>query len=114
MSGKRVRRQFLMERKAEVVRRHLSGKVPVSDLADELQVQPSLIHLWIKQVLDQAEAAFAKAPGRVRRAEDAKDRKIAELEAKVAQRDAKLAQKNEVISELMQEHVQLKKELGEP
>jgi len=114
MSGKRARRQFLAERKAEVVLRHLSGKEAVSDLADELQVQPTQIHLWVKQVLDQAEAAFAKTPGRGRRVEDAKDRKIAELEAKVAQRDAKLAQKNEVISELMQEHVQLKKELGEP
>jgi len=114
MSGKRTRRQFLAERKAEVVRRHLAGKEAVSDLADELQVQPTQIHLWIKQVLDQAEAAFAKAPGKSRRVEDAKDRKIAELEAQVAKRDAKLAQKNEVISELMQEHVQLKKELGEP
>jgi len=114
MSGKRTRRQFLAERKAEVVRRHLSGKEAVSDLADELEVQPTQIHLWIKQVLDQAEAAFTKTPGKGRRAEDPKDRKIAELEAQVAKRDAKLARKNEVISELMQEHVQLKKELGEP
>jgi transposase-like protein len=114
MSEKRTRRQFLAERKAEVVRRHLAGKEAVSDLADELEVQPTQIHLWIKQVLDQAEAAFAKAPGKSRSVEDAKDRKIAELEAQVAKRDATLAQKNEVISELMQEHVQLKKELGEP
>lgn len=121
MSGKRTRRQFLAERKAEVVRRHLSGKEAVSDLADELEVQPTQIHLWIKQVLDQAEAAFTKTPGKGRRAEDPKDRKIAELESKIAQTEAKVAQahaklarKNEVISELMQEHVQLKKELGEP
>jgi transposase len=121
MSGKRARRQFLAERKAEVVRRHVADKVPVSDLADELQVQPTQIHLWIKQVLDQAEAAFAKAPGGKRRAPSEQDRRVAQLEATIAkkdaviaQRDAKLAQKNEVISELMQEHVQLKKELGEP
>lgn len=121
MNAKRSRRQFLAERKAEVVRRHVADKTPVSDLADELEVQPTQIHLWIKQVLDQAEAAFAKTPGKARRVEDARDRQIAELKAKIAhqdavlaQRDAKLAQKNEVISELMQEHVQLKKELGEP
>ncbi|MDZ4779696.1 MAG: CAP domain-containing protein [Planctomycetia bacterium] len=39
-------------------------------------------------MLDQAEAAFAKMLGKARRVEDAKDRKIAELETKVAQKDA--------------------------
>jgi transposase-like protein len=116
----RNRRRFTASQKAAVVRRHLSGKEAVSDLADELKVQPSQIHLWVKQVLDQAEQAFDRPVGR-RPAEDAKDRQIAALQATVAQReatlaqrDAKLVQKNEVISELMQEHVQLKKELGEP
>ena len=57
------RRHFSDEFKANVVRRHLEDKVPVSDLAAELEVQPSLIHLWIKQVLDQAEKAFQRPKG---------------------------------------------------
>ena len=37
------------------------------------------------------------------------------LQAKLLERlQSKLVEKNEVIAELMQEHVQLKKELGEP
>jgi transposase len=40
------------------------------------------------------------------RQDDAKDRKIIALEAKIQL-------KNEVVAELLQEHVQLKKELGE-
>lgn len=106
MSDGRTRRHFSAPQKAEVVRRHLCGKVPVSDLADELQVQPSLIHLWVKQVLDQAERAFDRSPGRPKGLEQAKDQQIARLEAK-------LAKKNEVVAELMEAHVQLKKELGE-
>ncbi len=47
MSGSRTRRQFSAEQKAQVARRHWSGKTPVSGLADELKVQPSLIHLWV-------------------------------------------------------------------
>ena len=43
MSG--TRRHFSAEQKAQVVRRHLAGKEPVSKLAEELQIQPSLIHL---------------------------------------------------------------------
>ena len=103
--SRKNRRHFGAEKKAQVVRRHLAGKEAVSDLADELDVQPSLIHLWVKQVLDQAEKAFERAAV-PRRKEQAKDAKIAQLEEK-------LTTKNEVISELMEENVKAKKECGE-
>jgi transposase len=99
------RRHFSAQQKADVVRRHLVGKAPVSDLADELGVQPSQIHQWVKQVLDQAEKAFEKS-GRGSRADEAKERRIEQLQAK-------LANKNEVIAELMEENVRAKKECGE-
>jgi transposase len=102
-----TRRPFTPDQKAQVVRRHLSGKELVSDLADEFGLQPSQIHNWVKVVLDQAEKAFQDGPGRPPRLEQAKDRKIEQLQAK-------LVQKNEVIAELMEDHVKLKKELGEP
>lgn len=101
----RSRRNFSPEQKADAVRRHLRGNEPISDLARQLGVQPSSIHGWVEQVLAQAERAFDRAPGQ-RLAVEAKERRIAELEDK-------LTNKNEVIAELMQEHVQLKKELGE-
>lgn len=100
------RRHFSDTVKADAVRRHLADKMPVSQLADELEVQPSLIHLWVKQVLEQAEQAFARSKGPKRKTDDAKDRKIAHLEAK-------LADKNEVIAELMEENVKAKKANGE-
>lgn len=106
MSNGHTRRHFSAEQKAAVVRRHLSGKEPVSDLADELGLQPSQIHLWVKQVLDQADQAFARGGGRPARVEQAKDRRIEQLETK-------LATKNEVIAELMEENVRAKKESGE-
>jgi transposase-like protein len=101
----RTRRHFTPEQKAQIVRRHVVGKEPVSNLADELGLQPSLIHGWVNQVMAQAERAFDRPSGK-RRKEEAEARKLAHLEAK-------LANKNEVIAELMQEHVQLKKELGD-
>jgi transposase-like protein len=111
---KQRRRHFGDDQKAAIVRRHLADKVPVSDLADEYQVQPSLIYLWIRQVLEQAERAFQQPGGKRGRAQrDAKDRRIAELEAGLARQQAKLVQKNEVISELMEENVRAKKANGE-
>jgi transposase-like protein len=100
-----IRRHFTPGQKAEIVRRHVAGKEPVSNLADEFGLQPSLIHNWVNQVLAQAERAFERTSGQ-RRQEEAEAQKVARLEAK-------LANKNEVIAELMQEHVQLKKELGD-
>jgi transposase len=44
------RRHFSREQKAQVVRRHLSGKAPVSNLADEFGIQPSQLHAWVKQI----------------------------------------------------------------
>jgi len=101
----RVRKQLTTEQRAQVVRRHLADKVPVSDLADEYGVQPSQIHVWVKQVLDQAEQAFRRL-GRPSKGETTKSRQIERLEAK-------LTQKNEVIAELMEENVRAKKANGE-
>ena len=103
----KTRRQFSPDQKAQIVRRHLSGKVPVSDLADEYGLQPTQIHNWVKLVLDQAEKAFQNAAGRPPRAELVKDKKIEQLQAKIVQ-------KNEVIAELLEENVKAKKAVGEP
>ena len=104
MSSKK-RRHFTAEKKAQIVRRHLADKVAVSDLADEFGIQPSQIHTWVKQVLDQAEKAFERL-GSPRGKEKAKEIKITQLEDK-------LTTKNEVIAELMEENVKAKKANGE-
>jgi transposase-like protein len=101
----RKRRHFTPQQKAEIVRRHLTGKEAVSALAEEFQVQPSQIHGWVGQVLAQAEVAFERK-GKADRHERGKDDKITRLEAK-------LVQKNEVIAELMEENVRAKKANGE-
>ncbi|TWU02790.1 transposase [Stieleria varia] len=102
----RSRRTFTAREKAAVVKRYLVDKIPISDLCDELGLQPTQVYSWQKQLFENAEAAFA-TPGRKPRQDDAKDKKIEALEAKIQL-------KNEVVAELLQEHVQLKKELGEP
>ena len=103
------RRSFTAEQKADVVRRHLKDKVAVSDLADELNIQPSQIHQWVSAVLSQAEQAFIRnsSGGKSKaKLEDTKQRQIRRLEEK-------LQLKNEVISELMEENVKAKKENGD-
>ena len=86
-----TRRRFSPEQKAAIVRRHLSGKEPVSDLADEVSVQPSQIHLWVKQLLDQADRAF-QPNGRRNSAPNDLQRRLASLEAALARKDELLAE----------------------
>jgi transposase len=100
-------KHFTPAQKADIVRRHLIGKEPVSDLADRFGAQPSQVHNWVRQVLEQAEKAFQVGPGRPIKPDKTKDHRIKQLEAK-------LIHKNEVIAELMEEHVKLKKANGEP
>jgi transposase-like protein len=102
----RQRRRFTAEVKAQIVRRHLAGKEPVSKLAEEFGVQPSQIHGWVNLVLTQAEQAFEHSAGHGRSEQAA-------LATRVEQLQAKIVHKNEVIAELMEANVQAKKELGE-
>ena len=98
------RRHLNADQKVAILKRYLVEKSPISDLCDEYGVQPSQVYQWQKVLFENGAAAFERSG---RRAEDAKDRKLAALETKVQQ-------KNEVIAELMQEHVQLKKATGAP
>lgn len=90
----------------------LGDKAPVSDMADGYQIQPSLIFLWVKLLLDQAKRAFRQPDGWLARAvRDPKDQKFALLDAHVAQQEAKLAHKHEVNAELVEVNVRAKKSL---
>jgi transposase-like protein len=95
----RERKNYTPEEKVAILKRHLVEKVPVSDLCDELGLNPTVFYGWQKQLFENGAAAFEKTR---RRQVDRRDQRIERLEAK-------LAQKNEVLAELMEEHVQLKK-----
>ena len=102
----RPRRHFAGTEKVAILKRHLLDKVPISDLCDELHIYPNQFYAWLKEFFENGHAAFDNGR-KAKTVEDAKDKKIEQLEAK-------LQRKNEVLGELMEEHVQLKKELGEP
>ena len=85
------------------MRRHLIDKEPVSKICDELNIHVTRFYSWQRQFFENGAAAFQKQR---KPAVDPKDARIEKLEKK-------LQQKNEVLAELMEEHVNLKKELGE-
>jgi transposase len=105
MNSGKQRRHFEGADKVAILKRHLIDKVPISDLADELDIQPTQLYDWLKKFFENGHLAFDN--GRKSKAvEDANERKIQQLEAK-------LTRKNEVMAELMEAHTELKKSLGE-
>ena len=100
------RKHYSPAQKVALLRRHLIEKIPVSDLCDEQQLNVNVFYQWQRQFFENGAAAFERS-GNSRRSDDAKDRRIAQLQAK-------LVQKHEVISELMEETVLAKKSIGEP
>lgn len=100
---KRKRKQYSPEEKVAIIRRHLVENEPVSDLCDRYGLHPTVYYRWQKDFFDHGAEAFRKK-------KDAKER---QLKKKVEKLEARLARKHEVLSELMEEHVALKKNLGE-
>ncbi len=97
------RKQYSPQEKVSILRRHFVEGVAVSDLCDEYGIHPTMFYKWQKVFFEQGQAAFQSQQSAV---EQQQAQKIASLEAK-------LTQKNEVLAELMEEHVLLKKSLGE-
>jgi transposase len=108
MSKKRNRRQWTTEQKVAILRRQFVDKVPVSQLCEELQLQPSVFYDWQRQVFDNLAGALTAPPA------SGPSKREKELVAKTSQLEARLAKKDSVIAEISAEYVQLKKELGEP
>ena len=102
----RKRRQISGQQKVEIVKRHLVDGIAVSELCEEYQIQPTQFYQWQRQLFENGEKAFERKSKSAERSQAAEKRKLAKLEAK-------LIQKNEVVAELLEEHVKLKKELGE-
>jgi len=100
------RRNFSGPEKMAILREHLLEKVPVSELCDRHGLQPTLFYQWQKKLFEEGAAVFEQPRGKSSRQEGAEARKMAALEAK-------LRRKDEVLAELMEEHVALKKTLGQ-
>jgi transposase-like protein len=97
------RKHYTPDEKVSIIRRHLIEKVPVSDLCQEQKLQPTVFYRWLKEFFENGAAAFRREGDR----ESQRDKQ------RIVALEAKLKTKNEVLSELMEEHMALKKSLGE-
>jgi transposase len=105
--SQRSRRTFRAGEKLAIIRKHLIEKVPISELCEKHCIQPTQYYDWQKKFFENGELALSVHKGKQRGQKNQYEKKITKLEEQILK-------KNEVVAELLQEHVQLKKELGEP
>jgi transposase len=92
-----------------ILREHLIEKVPISEVCEKHGLQPTVFYGWQKRLFEEGAAVFESPKGgrpKSSRQQSAASRRIEALEAK-------LRHKDEVMAELLGEHVALKKSLGE-
>ncbi len=98
----RKRKQYTAEEKVVILRQHLVEKVSVSEVCEAYQLQPTVFYRWQKAFFKNGAQAFEKRGGG----------QTAKLKGRIAELEAKLVKKNEVLGEVMEEMVSLKKRNG--
>ena len=96
------RKQYSSQEKMTILRKHLLEGVPVSDVCDEYGIQPSLFYRWQKLLFEQGGQVFERTAGSQGKQQQ---RQLEALQQK-------LSKKDEVLAELMEEYVSLKKRGG--
>lgn len=102
---RKERRIFKSEEKMTILRSHLVLKTPLSEICEHYSIQPTQFYKWQTELFEKGESVFTKT-----RESPKLDKKYQE---KIDRLEKKLTEKHEVISELLHEHIQLKKNLGE-
>ncbi len=100
---KKARKNYTAEEKVAILRRHLLEQIPISKICDELDLQPTVFYRWQKEFFENGAAAFQT---KSRPDPQPQLERIEYLEKKIQTKD-------EVLAELMAEHIALKKSLGE-
>lgn len=102
--GKRGRRRrFGGAEKVAILKRHLVEKEEVSGICEDLKIHPNQFYEWQRLFFENGVKAF----------ESDEQREAVKLRQENDRLKEKLQRKDSVLSELMEEHVALKKSLGE-
>ena len=96
------RKQYTAEEKVAILRKHLVEKVAVSDLCEEYNLQPTVFYRWQKTFFENGVQAFQQVG----------DGQTVQLKGRIAELEEKLVKKNEVLGEVMEAYVALKKTNG--
>ncbi len=95
------RKRFSSEQKVVILREHFEKNISIPDICEKYRIHPNMMYRWKKELFEGAIETFSQK--RVRKSEKNKTVKLEE----------RLKNRNEVIAELLEENLKLKKFNGE-
>ncbi len=97
-------RRFTGQQKMEMIVMHVKQKKPVPEICEQNQIAPSQYYTWQEELFEKGELVFDS--------KDGESKTIAKLKETIEDLKRQLSYKNNVLFELMEEHVKVKKKLG--
>lgn len=96
------RKNYNAKEKVSIIRKHLLEGVPVSDVCEEYDIQPSVFYRWQKLFFEQGSLVFERG----------QNSQVSQQQRQIKALQDKIQKKNEVLAEVMEEYVTLKKTIG--
>ena len=96
------RQRYSSEKKVSILREHFEKNIPVADICEKYRIHPNQIYKWKKVLFEGAVETFSLKKKNTRKEQDRQNKL-----------EARLKDRNEVIAELLEENLKLKKEDGE-
>jgi transposase len=95
------RKTYSAERKVLILREHFEKNVNVADICEKYRIHPNIFYRWKKELFEKAVDQFSQ--------KNSKNK----VKSKISDLEKRLKDRNEVIAELLQENLKLKKLSGE-
>jgi transposase-like protein len=96
------RKRYSAKEKVAALRKHFLESVAVSDVCDEYGIQPRLFYDWQRMFFTNGERVF----------EQKREQGVTQHQKEIARLEERLRRRNEVLAEVMEEYVALKKKDG--
>ena len=100
---RKKRNYYTADQKVAVLKRHLVDKEEVSSICEELKLHATVFYEWQRKFFENGVKAF----------ESEEKQESKQLQNKVEALEARLKRKDSALAELVEEHIALKKSLGE-
>lgn len=107
MAKRRKKRQLSKEQKLAILKEHLVDNVAVTDLCKKHEIQPSLYYSWQKLLFERGGLDAIKNGAVTPEA-----KKMKEAERRIKALENRVQKKNQIMAELMEEHIILKKNIS--
>ena len=96
------RKHLSPQQKVIILREHLENQVPLSQLSERYQVHVNVLYKWKKQLFEEAVGIFSQKQTRESRGQ----------KGRIVLLENRLKDKDQLISELVEENISLKKSLN--